>query len=227
MAEETFLDDETFLDEKSFLLLDDNKKIGDNASAPHDSPQALAADKAPAEGDAGCLASSALDRTAAPWHPLREKPVLLDPDAFLWHPTEDEAKEIVPVTGTETSEGSMPGTAAEAAETVLRAWAAVLLTAMAAALPARVLEAAHAETTSATPDQCRLMAIQILAKSKGKRKLVDRSKRWQKYLKRGGRNQPQRRRDGLERGGIDGAHHTRRKGSGSTDGAHHTMKKGT
>ena len=64
-TEETFLDGESFLDDES-LMSPDDKQLEDDASAPHDSPQALAGDKAPAEGDAGHLAFSALDPTAAP-----------------------------------------------------------------------------------------------------------------------------------------------------------------
>ena len=119
VTEETFLDDESFSDNESFLLLDDNKKLEDDTLASHDYPRALTGDKAPAEGGAVRSASSALDPTAASWHPLRGKPVLLDPDALPWHPTEDAAEDVVPVAGTKISESLVPGTAAKAVETML------------------------------------------------------------------------------------------------------------
>ena len=97
------------------------------------------------------------------------------------------------------------------ARTALATMVAVMFTVVATALPAKAPAAAPAKIVSAMPDKYRLMASQTLANSRGKRKLIDRPQRWQKYLESGRIDPPQRWRSNSRSGGTDGASHTKQR----------------
>ena len=96
-------------------------------------------------------------------------------------------------------------------KTALAVVAAVMSSAIAVALPTKAPAAATMETAHAMPDRHRLVASRILADARGKRRLIDRPQRRQKYLESGRIDPPQRWRNYLRSGGTDGAIHAKQR----------------
>jgi len=184
-----------------------------------------------------------LTSDAPPWHPTEKADKGMAPVAVTTaaERATDTATDIAPMrlqdAGVEDAAepagltGFLRKMYGRTCQTLLSARAA--LTAVATTAPATMAAApavkastvGATEIASVTPDRYRLMASRILADARGKRRLIDRPRRWEKYLESGRIDSPRRWRNYLKNGGTCAPSHTNQEATlavsvlGATDAA--------